>query len=397
MEGRFTILDKIGQGITATVYSAKDNATGSFVAIKRISKDQDALTMERVQQEIKVMQPTYHPFIVSFYEVFEDADSINIVMEYCQGGTIKDVLQSNGPLDEHQASVIMAELVLALSYVHSVCGAIHRDVKPDNILLDKHGHVRLCDFGFAKECDVDAPKKRSACGSPAFTAPEVIKRAEYTGKADVWGCGVVLYMLVFNKLPFQGQSIPECMRQILCKELEVPGYATDNLRDLLTNMLQKDWHKRFSFEQVLEHPWLKENALFPKIMEFNSAPWVIDAVGEDADLSVKTRRDRQVQTAMSSNLGSLYNGFQPPLAKAFCVGAIGTARSLRSGSMMNKRSLPCIKCGVSRTENKLVPSASHMIRGGTKLMGHVRVWNTDPTHHVVASPLHRRSLIKTFL
>ena len=145
--GRFAILDRIGEGVTSVVCTARDTVTGGLVAIKRISKNQDESTIQRVRREIEVMTKISHPFIVSFYDVFEDEHAIHIVMEHCPGGSLKDLLDIRGPLDEEAAKVILTELVIALSHVQKVTGVIHRDVKLDNVLLDMHGHVRLCDFG----------------------------------------------------------------------------------------------------------------------------------------------------------------------------------------------------------------------------------------------------------
>lgn len=356
--GRFAILDRIGEGMTSVVCTARDTVTGGLVAIKRISKNQDESTIQRVRREIDVMTKISHPFIVSFYDVFEDEHAIHIVMEHCPGGSLKDLLDIRGPLDEEAAKVILAELVIALAHVQKVTGVIHRDVKLDNVLLDMHGHVRLCDFGFAKECDVDAPKKQSACGSPAFTAPEVIKRDEYTGKADVWSCGVCLYMLVFNTLPFQGESVGECIRQVVLKELEVPSEASDALTDLLTHMLDKDWRKRYSFEDVLAHPWVKSNPLFSRILEFNSAAWVFDpACDVGVDIGLKAKWDREVEAAMGCHIGSLHDGFRTGMQS----GSL-SERRLQTGFLGTKGSMPVIKAKIVHVKSRFTGPSTLIVR-----------------------------------
>ena len=260
---KYKFLQSIGAGGSAIVYLAECKDSGELCAIKHICKH--GLTdrkLESVRSEIEMMQRLQHPFIVTFYEFIEDEHSIYIVMEYCAGGSLCELIRKHKKLEDNQASVIATELLIALNYLHEEANIIHRDIKPENILLDTNGHIRLTDLGFGSVGSVHEAKHRTACGSPNYVAPEVIKREQYTGKVDIWSAGVVIYAMLTGTVPFPSDNITGCLKNICEQELQIPDLVSEDAQDLIRKALEKAWQKRISLTELLSHPWICERDHF---------------------------------------------------------------------------------------------------------------------------------------
>ena len=252
---RFTILAQLGCGATGQVYKAIDNVCRTICAVKRVRRDLPPRIEERTRTITKLAQQVESPFVAHIYDFVEEGDYFYIQMEYCERGNLLDLLQQEIRIPEAKAAILFYEIIIALRDIHEA-RILHRDVKVDNILLDKHGHARLSDFGFSTVFENDDPQKRTACGTPAYAAPEMILREAYTTKTDIWSAGVVLYVLVTGKLPFDGPNIHECMRQVVECEPKYPEYVSAQCKDLLSHVLDKNPDSRYGVHEILMHPWI---------------------------------------------------------------------------------------------------------------------------------------------
>lgn len=302
----------LARGACGTLWIATEPSSQRHVAIKCVSKDIDPRVVENARLEGEAMLSFDHPFIVPGYETFEDERNIYSVMEFCPGGTLADAIQK-GPLPEERAAMLLTELLLAIRYLHNDCHILHRDIKPDNILFDSHGHIRLVDFGFLTDLDCNSALLRTACGSPAFSAPEVMRREEYNTQADIWSFGVVMYVTLVGHLPFQEANIMKYMQRIICDEIEIPSNLSDDARDLLHRLLDKNWQTRITIDDILLHPWICRRPTFNKLMSLSTSREKLhEQALNDGDYSpyptdsvaFKTHRDAQISRYISHVLSS---------------------------------------------------------------------------------------------
>lgn len=198
----------LGRGTFAKVYHGKELANGESVAIKVINKDQlkTEEMMKLITREISIMRLVRHPNIVEIKEVLATKAKIYIIMEYVKGGELFAKI-AEGRLREDVARKYFQQLISAVDFVHSR-GVVHRDLKPENLLLDENGDLKVTDFGLSaltdKQHDGAGFLLHTQCGTPAYIAPEVLKKKGYDGaKADIWSCGIILYVLLAGFLPFQ--------------------------------------------------------------------------------------------------------------------------------------------------------------------------------------------------
>jgi 5'-AMP-activated protein kinase catalytic alpha subunit len=254
--GNYLIGSKIGSGSFSQVYEAVHKATGVKVAIKAIRKDK--MSKAILQREIKLLSMLDHPFCCTYFESFEDSYFWYIVMERVRGETLLSVINKSHGLPEAKSRVIFCQLISALDYLHKELHIAHRDIKVENILLDKKGNIRLIDFGLSNQYIADGELLKTACGSPEYAAPEMLSNKPYNEKADIWSAGVVLYATISGRLPFQDTNIEKLIRKIIYSEPMYPAVFSDELKDLLAKLLEKDQVKRITIDQIMENPWYKK-------------------------------------------------------------------------------------------------------------------------------------------
>lgn len=234
-------------------------SSGAQVAVKVIEKARlDAHTLRMVRREVMVMKLLDHPHIVALHEVLEGPEHVFIVMEYAPGGEVIDFVIAHGRLQEKLARQLFRQVVAAMAYCHAL-HVIHRDLKPENLLLDADFRIKIIDFGLS---NVYVPGQflKTFCGSPTYSAPELIEQHAYEGpKIDIWSMGVVLFVLVAGYLPFDGASFSELFNKILRGAYEMPAFLSPECADLIRRMLVVDPHQRCSMDDVRTHPWLLRN------------------------------------------------------------------------------------------------------------------------------------------
>ena len=261
----YEVKNKLGSGKFGLVKLGIDKKTGQKVAIKIMKKSSmDSSDLELVRTEIEILKICQHPNIIRLYNVFENADYMYIIMEYCSGGDLFSYLENrNFRLSEKRASTIIHKMSTAVYYMHSF-GVVHRDLKPENVLMtsdDEDGDIRILDFGLSKilgpyeKCD-------EPYGTLTYCAPEIIIDEPYSKAVDLWSLGIMTYLMVTGKLPFNSEDENEIARQVVYDD---PDYSrnpiwksiTYECKDFIKRLLEKDQNKRMTIKQLLEHKWIK--------------------------------------------------------------------------------------------------------------------------------------------
>ncbi|CAM6101688.1 unnamed protein product [Calypogeia fissa] len=187
---KYDLLNELGKGSYGAVYKARDRRTSELVAIKVISLCEGEEGYEEIRGEIEMLQQCNHPNVVRYLGSYQGEDYLWIVMEYCGGGSVADLMSvTDEALEEHQIAYICKESLKGLAYLHSIF-KVHRDIKGGNILLTEQGEVKLGDFGVAAQLTRTMSKRNTFIGTPHWMAPEVIQESRYDGKVDVWALGV---------------------------------------------------------------------------------------------------------------------------------------------------------------------------------------------------------------
>jgi len=225
------------------------------VVLKSAKKDDSNLA-----REIHHHRQFVHPHIARLYEVIVTESMVWLVLEYCQGDELYNYLLSHGRLPVEKVQKTFAQLVGAVSYVHNQ-SCVHRDLKLENILLDKHENVKLVDFGFTREYEGKSNYLQTFCGTICYSAPEMLKGEKYAGeKVDVWSLGIILYALLCGELPFDEDDDDATRRRILAEEPKYPDHVPPDALSLLRSLLSKRPFRRPTLPEILGHPFLAEHA-----------------------------------------------------------------------------------------------------------------------------------------
>jgi len=220
-----------------------------------------------VHDEVEIMHKINHTNCVQLYEMFETSKKIYMVMELLTGGELFDRIVAKGSYSEREASDLIKDITSAIQYLHSI-GIVHRDLKPENLIyLNQRADspIKITDFGLAKfRSGPKLEAMTTACGTPGYVAPEVLKNEPYGKAVDMWSLGVILYILLCGFPPFYHESTAALYKQIKKGEYDFPDpYWTDisdSAKDLVKKLLCVDSKKRLTAKQVLDHPWIAGNA-----------------------------------------------------------------------------------------------------------------------------------------
>lgn len=257
--GRYRLTRQLGVGMFSKVMLGIDDHTGMEYAVKVMRKDSlEDMDMARyARREAAILRKLSHPNIVGFVEAIQSDTKLFLVMDIAPGTELLDVVTS-GPLSEEDARNYMSQIISAVSYLHSK-GVVHRDLKPDNVLVDVHtGSLKLIDFGLTGVIRKNAVM-RTSCGSSYYSAPEVTfsNGDGYDGtKADAWSLGVLSYILLTGSHPFvdaDGDLMTATMRQGI---VEYPDYLSSTAVQFISRLLTIDPRRRYSVAQAQLHAWL---------------------------------------------------------------------------------------------------------------------------------------------
>ncbi|XP_044472430.1 CBL-interacting serine/threonine-protein kinase 5-like [Mangifera indica] len=264
--GKYEMGRLLGKGTFAKVYYGKHIVSGESVAIKIINKDQVKREgmMEQIQREISVLRLVRHPNIVELKEVMATKKKIFFVMEYVKGGELFAKV-ARGKLKEDLARKYFQQLISAIDFCHSR-GVSHRDLKPENLLLDENGDLKISDFGLSAlpEQLRNDGLLHTQCGTPAYVAPEIIRKKGYDGAtADIWSCGVILYVLLAGFLPFQDANLMNMYRKIFKAQFECPLWISPEAKRLISKLLVSDPGRRITIQAIIRVPWFQKGFTRP--------------------------------------------------------------------------------------------------------------------------------------
>jgi len=259
--------EKIGSGSFGTVYEAKNLIFNNTVAMKVIAKNDD-MDNEYIKNELNILKKLSHPNIVRIYEFYESENNYYLINEFCNGGELYNYINKNN-LNEQQLSIIFYQVFSGLCYLHEN-DILHRDMKPENILISKkeidlltdeeYFWIQIIDFDCAKIFEQNK-KDNIIVGSIYYLAPEVLNR-DYNEKCDTWSVGVILYMFLVGKPPFNGLNNEEIINSIKTKEYDESNekliQCSPEVRDLIKGLLNKNTDERLSAKQALNHQWFKK-------------------------------------------------------------------------------------------------------------------------------------------
>lgn len=259
----------LGKGTFGKVYYGKQMASGESVAIKVINKDQVMKKegmMEQIKREISVMRLVRHPNVVELKEVMATKTKIFFIMEYVRGGELFAKV-ARGKLKEDSARKYFQQLISAVDFCHSR-GVSHRDLKPENLLLDENENLKVSDFGLSAlpEQLLNDGLLHTQCGTPAYVAPEVLKRKGYDGSmADIWSCGVILYVLLAGFLPFQDENLMNMYSKIFKAQFDLPPWFSCESKRLVSKLLVTDPGKRITIPAIMRTPWFRKGFTRPAV------------------------------------------------------------------------------------------------------------------------------------
>ncbi|CAL9216640.1 unnamed protein product [Arabidopsis halleri] len=259
--GKYELGKLLGHGTFAKVYLAQNIKSGDKVAIKVIDKEKIMKSglVAHIKREISILRRVRHPYIVHLFEVMATKTKIYFVMEYVRGGELFNTV-AKGRLPEETARRYFQQLISSVSFCHGR-GVYHRDLKPENLLLDDKGNLKVSDFGLsavAEQLRQDG-LCHTFCGTPAYIAPEVLTRKGYdAAKADVWSCGVILFVLMAGHIPFYDKNIMVMYKKIYKGEFRCPRWFSSDLVRLLTRLLDTNPDTRITIPEIMKNRWFKK-------------------------------------------------------------------------------------------------------------------------------------------
>jgi len=238
-----------------------DNKQFAIKVIKKSKLNNEELAV--VHDEVEIMHKVNHPNCVQLFEMFENSKKMYMVLELLTGGELFDRIVAKQSFSEKEAAEVIKHVTGAIAHIHKI-GIVHRDLKPENLLyLNKDGDspIKITDFGLAKFRPNNSVDMHTACGTPGYVAPEVLKNENYTKAVDLWSLGVILYILLCGFPPFYHQKTSELYKLIKKGEFDFPApYWTDisdSAKDLVRRLLTVDPKTRITAEEVLQHPWVR--------------------------------------------------------------------------------------------------------------------------------------------
>ncbi|KAL9261839.1 CBL-interacting serine/threonine-protein kinase 24-like protein [Drosera capensis] len=212
-----------------------------------------------IKREISIMKIVRHPYIVRLHEVLSSRAKIYIILEFVTGGELFDEIVHQGRLSEKESRRYFQQLIDAVSHCHSK-GVYHRDLKPENLLLDSRGNLKVSDFGLSALPKQGVDLLHTTCGTPNYVAPEVLSSQGYDGAAaDIWSCGVILFVLMAGYLPFEELDLPTLYQKINAAEFICPFWFSPAAKSLIDKILDPNPKTRITIEEIKGDPWFVEN------------------------------------------------------------------------------------------------------------------------------------------
>ena len=270
-------LNILGEGTYGIVKKVRHKISKVIRAMKIIDKTKISYGGENsIINEINILKSLDHPNIMKVYEYFKKDNYLYIISELLSGGELLDKINDNGYLSEEVSSFIMTQVFSAVDFCHQK-GILHRDLKPENILIESEAEakkefftIKIIDFGTSGKLKEDEDELfKFSIGTPLYVAPEILGNEKYDTKCDMWSCGVIMYMMLSGKAPFNGENEEEIYQSIKKGKYDFDSEKWDEIsndaKDLIKHLLTFDTNKRFSAKQCLNHPWIIKHRRNKKI------------------------------------------------------------------------------------------------------------------------------------
>ena len=253
---------QLGSGSFGRVYLVSHNDSKKLFALRVIDKRKLMVSygkLDIIYNEINIHSKLAHENIIKLYNVHEDNENINIIMEYAEKGNLFQLISKEKTgLDESKAFEYFIQVVNAVYYLH-INNIIHRDIKPENILIGNDNKIKLCDFGWAKELTLE--NRSTFCGTVEYMAPEIVGSENYDYSVDIWSLGILLYELLFGHSPFKANTTKNVILNIKTHELTYDDKKISNsCKDLIQKLLVSNPQKRLKIKDILEHPFVKKHS-----------------------------------------------------------------------------------------------------------------------------------------
>jgi len=256
----------LGEGAYGSVSKGVHKTLNVARAIKTMSKA-SVKHVRRFQQEIQILKDMDHPNIIKLFETFEDDRNFSLVMELCTGGELLDRIVEAGHFTEKDAAAVVQQMLSAVFYMHKN-GVCHRDLKPENFLFFDKGPInknilKMIDFGLSARFEESGPVLHTKAGTPYYVAPEVLQ-GEYDQACDLWSCGVIMYTMLCGHPPFYGKTDNEVLRKvkkgIYSFDHKCWKHISQDAKTLIGHLLKYNPKERYTAEQALKHPWIRDCA-----------------------------------------------------------------------------------------------------------------------------------------
>lgn len=307
-EARYSLEDYkklklIGSGSFGKVYLVRNTKSHEIFSMKAISKNTIVKykQMAHTKTEKLVLMSINCPFAIRMEQFFKDNSYVYFIIPFIQGGELYYHLKKMGRFEEYSAMFYAGQIILAIEYLHFM-EIVYRDIKPENILIDHTGYLKLADFGFCKR--LKTGRTYTLCGTPEYLAPEVILNKGYGMAADWWGIGILIYELSAGYTPFRDNKSMKVYENIIKGSYKMPLYFNENLKDLIRNILQANNDKRFGnlrlgVRDIKEHRWFRPLNWQALVCRKLRAPYI---PGSESEVDLQHFRHLSYESlAVSSN------------------------------------------------------------------------------------------------
>ncbi|KAF7726431.1 camp-dependent protein kinase catalytic subunit [Apophysomyces ossiformis] len=271
----FELIQTIGKGSFGRVHLAR-TLDGRVCAIKAMSKNHilQRRHVEHINNERSILSSLRHPFLVKAWGTFQQGPFVFLVMDFIPGGELFRILRKE-------------KVTLALEFLHQQ-HVIYRDLKPENILIDRHGNIKLTDFGFAKQV---TDKTNTLCGTPDYLAPEMIRGQGYTKAIDWWALGVLIFEMLVGNAPFKDRCPIDQYQKILDCEICWPAGMSRSARDLISHLLVTEPSRRYGPIEIKQHPWFPTGYVDGMLKEQTIPPPFVPHITYEMDTSCFAKYD----------------------------------------------------------------------------------------------------------
>ncbi|XP_015934893.1 CBL-interacting serine/threonine-protein kinase 8 [Arachis duranensis] len=360
--GKYEIGRTIGEGTFAKVKFAQNTETGESVAMKVLDRATiiKHSMVDQIKREISIMKLVRHPYVVRLHEVLASRTKIYIILEFITGGELFDKIIHHGRLSETEARRYFQQLIDGVDYCHSK-GVYHRDLKPENLLLDSQGNIKISDFGLSALPEQGVSLLRTTCGTPNYVAPEVLSHKGYNGAvADVWSCGVILYVLLAGYLPFDELDLTTLYSKINKADFSCPSWFPVGAKSLICRILDTNPETRITIEQIRNDEWFQRGYVPVSLQEHEDVNLDdINAAFDDAE------EERDIRQSHNEDMG-------PLLLNAFDLIILSQGLNLASMFDKGQGALKHHTRFISQKPAKVVLSSMEVVAQSMGFKTHIR-------------------------